>query len=92
MRELISAGERKTAAGNSSLVSAQTNKMSSDKGKFSDERAFAVTSTPKPLQPADTDQFTVATDAVNKEQVDRVAEPNTSVNCLLYTSPSPRDS
>ena len=79
MRELISAGERKTEAGSSSLISAQTNKMSSDKGKFSDERAFAVTSTPKPLQPADADQVTVSTEAANRQQVDRVAEPNTSV-------------
>lgn len=68
---VFSADERKTAGSN--LMSAASSRMSSDKGKTSDERAFAVVSTPRPSQPT-SDRLSAAQDVVDKQQVDRVDE------------------
>jgi len=77
---LVSADERQTA-GSKSSISAESSRMSSDKGKSSsDERAFAVISTPKSsLQPV-SDQFTVAAvQVVDKRQIDRGDQSKPSV-------------
>ena len=74
---VFSADERKTA-GSSSLMSTASSRMSSDKGKTSDERAFAVVSTPRPSQ-STSDRLSAAQDVVDKQQVDRVDEVKPSV-------------
>ena len=80
MSDVVFSVDERKAAGSDNLMSTASSRTSSDKGKMSDERAFAVVSTPRPSQPT-SDRLSAAEDVVDRQQADRVdeAKPNVKV-------------